>query len=548
MVRAILSLALLFLALSIGEVKGAVPGAEYYVSVGSGNDGGPGSITAPFATIGKGTSVLNSGDTLYLRGGVYNEIIGGFDVPAGTPDHHTVIAGYPGETAILRPTSGTAAAGSGLIFLANEYITLQNFTIDVINIGGESYCGSIGHNTRFLGMTCKNAGKTGLHLFGRNIIVRDSFLNDNGRINASTVDTKGCGIHANGNGDPAFDISNLLVEKNIFEGNRACGISVDQNAATNNVTIRNNIIRHFGTDSIYPQDPKSVTQTGVGIIAAHGTNFFIYNNIVYNTGHAAQPAGSDWCFFAWGDSRGSGGPFSFYNNTCDGMNTPTSVGAETWNPTHDVTFKNNIFSNVTTVFVNLSSGANISNTDYVTNPTYVSSSTGDFRLQPGSEGIDAGVNLSSLFTTDFAGLPRGAIFDIGAHEFLGPTSNAILAAVGKIPTRFPLSVTVSNAPGSATDWVGWFAPGAPGVSSFEWKYLNGTQVPPTTPILNTTLQFTAPLVGGNFEFRLYRNDSVQLGDIMATASFHAFIGRLVVGASSLFKVDAARAVKVEGGS
>jgi hypothetical protein len=48
--------------------------SEYYVST-SGNDDNPGTIAQPYRTIAKGVSYLQAGDILYLRGGVYVELV-----------------------------------------------------------------------------------------------------------------------------------------------------------------------------------------------------------------------------------------------------------------------------------------------------------------------------------------------------------------------------------------------------------------------------------------------------------------------------------------
>ena len=46
----------------------------YYVST-TGDDSNSGTIYSPFKTIQKASSVLTAGDTVYLRGGTYNETI-----------------------------------------------------------------------------------------------------------------------------------------------------------------------------------------------------------------------------------------------------------------------------------------------------------------------------------------------------------------------------------------------------------------------------------------------------------------------------------------
>ncbi|MPY88606.1 MAG: hypothetical protein GEU99_11840 [Luteitalea sp.] len=74
-------------------------GRECFVSP-SGNDASPGTIAAPFATIAKGVSVLQAGDVLSLRGGVYVEpvVVAG---KHGTETQPIVIRSYPGEQASI---------------------------------------------------------------------------------------------------------------------------------------------------------------------------------------------------------------------------------------------------------------------------------------------------------------------------------------------------------------------------------------------------------------------------------------------------------------
>jgi len=77
---------------------------EYYIS-NSGNDNNPGTLTQPFRTIAKGVSVLQAGDILNLRHGIYVEFV---DISGkhGQPvddnnDGNIVIRSYPGEHAYI---------------------------------------------------------------------------------------------------------------------------------------------------------------------------------------------------------------------------------------------------------------------------------------------------------------------------------------------------------------------------------------------------------------------------------------------------------------
>ena len=78
-----------------------------------------------------------------------------------------------------------------------------------------------------------------------------------------------------------------------------------------------------------------------------------------------------------------------------------------------------------------------------------------------------------------------------------------------------LNIVVANGPGSPTDWIGLYRTGAPDSPSLTWTYLNGSQVPPVTPLTNATLALTVPTVGGTYEVRFYANDGY---DKLATSN------------------------------
>jgi hypothetical protein len=133
----------------------------------------------------------------------------------------------------------------------------------------------------------------------------------------------------------------------------------------------------------------------------------IYNNTFYNK--CANP--SNWCFFIRSYSNPTIKNNVFYADHTGGdmLSGGTFTGVEDynlWYPTKDPD----------------DDGAN----SKIGNPLFANIGTKDFSLQPSSLAIDKGVNLSSLFTTDFAGTtrPRGSGYDIGAYEYnSGSTSN-----------------------------------------------------------------------------------------------------------------------------
>ena len=71
-----------------------------------------------------------------------------------------------------------------------------------------------------------------------------------------------------------------------------------------------------------------------------------------------------------------------------------------------------------------------------------------------------------------------------------------------------VSVRVQDSHSTPVDWVaiapvGSTATHIPGY----WQYLGGAQTPPSTPVADTTLQFNMPSTAGQYEFRLFADNS-----------------------------------------
>ncbi|MHC4125938.1 MAG: fibronectin type III domain-containing protein, partial [Planctomycetota bacterium] len=75
---------------------------SYYVSI-TGDDNDAGTIGAPFATVQKGVDMLSAGDTLYIRGGTYQEEVK-LTCLTGTAANPITITNYNNETVTLNGT------------------------------------------------------------------------------------------------------------------------------------------------------------------------------------------------------------------------------------------------------------------------------------------------------------------------------------------------------------------------------------------------------------------------------------------------------------
>jgi len=117
--------------------------SEYYVS-NSGNDNNSGTQAQPFRTINKGVSVLQAGDILYLRHGIYVESVNIVNKQS-TPAAPIVIRSYLGEHAYidwslpqfrsLNNNSWRLASLDDPNAHPDEYISMETFTQDPVNRG-----------------------------------------------------------------------------------------------------------------------------------------------------------------------------------------------------------------------------------------------------------------------------------------------------------------------------------------------------------------------------------------------------------------------------
>lgn len=122
-------------------------GSAYFVSSKMGHDDHPGSIKKPWATINHAMTQLKSGDTLYLREGVYFE--NAYCAVAGTKDKPITIRTYPGERVNLdggmaefrlNPVEAWQLFKGGA---KDEYVSTRTFRNirDVVGIVGDSHVG-----------------------------------------------------------------------------------------------------------------------------------------------------------------------------------------------------------------------------------------------------------------------------------------------------------------------------------------------------------------------------------------------------------------------
>jgi len=104
-------------------------GTTYYVST-SGSDSNPGTLSRPWKTIQHAADSVHAGDTVYVRGGVYNKLVG-IKVSGSAAAGFITFSNYPGEAAIVDGTNLKIPGGQWGLFTieSQNYIVINGFEI-----------------------------------------------------------------------------------------------------------------------------------------------------------------------------------------------------------------------------------------------------------------------------------------------------------------------------------------------------------------------------------------------------------------------------------
>jgi hypothetical protein len=376
----------------------------WYVATG-GNNSNPGTIGSPFLTIAKGLSVMAAGDILYIRGGTYTATIDSSvqAPPSGSSFANApLIAGYPGETVILRPQSNRA--GIGIADGVTHHVIFDNFVIDGTDSSGAEMVTLIdAHHIRIQNSEVKNGIAQGMSSYG--VGHHNEFINIEVHHNGTDFFHQGIYIKNPDN----------LVDGCYFHDNVAFGVQVFTSGSGYNNSrniIRNNRIANNG-----------ITNGGSGITVWEGEDIQIYNNVVWGNGTG----------ISLGRTLNNTQVYhnTVYNNG-DGITT-------NYNTSLNSLIRNNIVYLSGDIHDVVGGVGTVQDHNLVaTNPLFVNAGASDFHLQSGSPARDTGVTLGSV-TTDRDGVarPQGSAVDIGAYEFGDIASGATKVAFSTQPVATP---------------------------------------------------------------------------------------------------------------
>ena len=396
-------------AVSVTAAVASQQGSVYYVAT-DGDDLNPGTEIQPFRTIKRGISVLEPGDTLYVKSGTYTEeAIRTY--PSGTSwDNPITIMAYPGSTVTLKPDSGSDV----LRFIRCHYIIIDQFVLDGSNVDRNGIkITTEAHHIRIQNSEVMGAPRQGI------------LITNDGPINSDYNQIINLDVHHNGTTD--FDhglyiaTSHNLVDRSSIHNNAGWGAHIYKEGCDD--CANNNIVSN---NAIY--DNARVGARGSGIILSSGNGNLAYNNLVWGNHRGIQ--------VAYGVSDAKVYNNVVYANDGDGIYMYSSS-------TNAVVRNNIVFQNGGTAISDGGSGTIQDHNLVDTDPLFVDASALDFHLQPTSPAIDTGVALSEV-PDDFDGVsrPRGDGYDIGAFEF--PYSFRVndLRVVAAVPGTSSLTVTL----------------------------------------------------------------------------------------------------------
>jgi hypothetical protein len=119
---AVLVMVLAGLLASVEPRAHAQSGTTYYVAT-TGDDANPGTLEAPWRTLDKANQTLQAGDTVLVRGGIYEDLIE--PVHSGAAGSPLIYQAYPGESVTLAGRAGIAR----LVTLRRSHTVVDGFTI-----------------------------------------------------------------------------------------------------------------------------------------------------------------------------------------------------------------------------------------------------------------------------------------------------------------------------------------------------------------------------------------------------------------------------------
>ena len=303
---AILLITAVFLAIGCLEQTPAVDAAAttYYVAE-TGSDGDPGTLAEPWQTIQHAADSVAAGDTVLVRGGVYEEAVT-VNVSGSAADGAITFQSFAGETAVLDGSNLTVPNSDSALFLidSQSYVTIDGFELRNyrssnsnrvpmgIYVAGSAHHISILNNTSHQIETTAgvNGNAHGIAVYGteatsaiNEIIIGGNELYDLKLGNSEAMVLNGNVTDFTISGNLVHDNDNIGIDLIGFEGT-APDAAVDQ---ARDGVVRGNTVYNIDTIT---NPAYGGEQSAAGIYVDGGTRITVEQNVVYQSNFGIEIA------------------------------------------------------------------------------------------------------------------------------------------------------------------------------------------------------------------------------------------------------------------
>jgi len=264
----------LFILLTCVSAAFGQTNSSFYAAT-TGNDSNPGTPAAPWRTIQHAADTARAGSTVYVRGGIYEELVS-IKASGNASDGFITLRSYPDETAVLDATHFTPAGRTGVLTIQNKsYVRIEGFEIRNFHTAE--------HRLAPLGISVMGAGSH-IELLKNNVHhIEQTF---EGR-DAPGSGGNGFGIAVYGT-DAKTPITDLIIDGNeVHHLKTGSSESLVVNGNVTNFRITHNVVHdnnNIGIDVIgferTAPDP-TVDQARDGVVSG---------NLVYNITSRGNPA------------------------------------------------------------------------------------------------------------------------------------------------------------------------------------------------------------------------------------------------------------------
>lgn len=190
--------------------------ARTYTVASTGNDGGDGSSTNPFKSIGKAASMVVAGDTVLVSGGTYSEK-GIVPKSSGAQTARIVFKPKPGTGTVTIKHPATAADNTPVFSLSSKnFIWIEGFTFKDFKYGKASIYITGGNNNVVINNRFENLGHREVGEWDGNSVVA------------------------------IYNASNNVVRNNHFHSIYGDGVAVNSVRSLNNLVTENTFVNFLG--------------------------------------------------------------------------------------------------------------------------------------------------------------------------------------------------------------------------------------------------------------------------------------------------------------